>query len=908
MAKITIEQMLSLYESTVDIFMRPYDVDFTIGMDYKDTRSIGILENDYDNYADGILDKADVTEKWMKAYQLKTYGNSLALCILQTRDDTVKLNDLVVNWNGVYDNTTVDADWVNLQDSASPSKYSMIDSVSDLYPIYNAVTYTNTNNIYEFLTEQTYLDGTSIFPNLPKVDTSITEDIDGNMIPMYYRLPKTTECDLFESGVEGEVDCVVYGLDTTHIIHPNSDQSLDFINISWDLKSDSPGKNVVELDLEDDIYDSGQNHTEAFVVLSAETTNITPSVYTESVDGGTVISERRSDGTQYTGRAVLSASTPMLLKIKPDEGKTIDYVSMHLKNSGKRVDLLSGNDTVTASSEIPKTDIEVINNLYVDEEGYYVIQYSVPYQDAYLEVGFRDLANEEITYTVELDQTAASVLDIDGTALDKTEFANLQIGDVQFTSNNGITKNEAFAGEKVTVLVRPYTGYVATGIVVTDADGNTIEVNEADATSYNVSPTTKAYTFKMPSSDVTVEACYQEGHTVTIVQPDNGNAYFNGTLAEKSDWYIYPVTFAPGEVVQVDVKADSNCYFETCDVVGSDSNEMPLDCSASYVRTEKDSYGNSYEISSVVFTAGNTSVAEDYVVAPVCQKKTSGNYTVTLESTIGEALVYFLTPVLNADGTQKTDADGKLMFDKVLAHELGYSSGDDVYVAIEKEDAYVDITGVSVTAGSSAVEPSELAVSDVTIDEGVISTDNVDTVLKFTMASGSNMTVQVSSCDRKDKVHKVSYTFTESLGHRIELIGLREDDGEGCGYAVEGDSLCLRVWDRGVIGYMSGYSIVDADGNEVPCTTTKLNGNYYYDFTMPAGDITVYAYSKKVNVIITDPEEDINLPDIDLPDKENATSPATGETMPSGFAIALIAGVGVVVFGAQTVRRRKQHL
>lgn len=74
------------------------------------------------------------------------------------------------------------------------------------------------------------------------------------------------------------------------------------------------------------------------------------------------------------------------------------------------------------------------------------------------------------------------------------------------------------AGRTVTVTTSPKDGYVAT-VVVTDAEGNQIEVNNG--------------TFTMPRSNVTVAVTYGEKpkHTVTVYAGVNGTSYFiyNGT-------------------------------------------------------------------------------------------------------------------------------------------------------------------------------------------------------------------------------------------------------------------------------------------------------------------------------------------------------------------------------------------
>lgn len=74
------------------------------------------------------------------------------------------------------------------------------------------------------------------------------------------------------------------------------------------------------------------------------------------------------------------------------------------------------------------------------------------------------------------------------------------------------------AGRTVTVTTSPKDGYVAT-VVVTDAEGNQIEVSNG--------------TFTMPRSNVTVAVTYGEKpkHTVTVIAGVNGTSYFtyNGT-------------------------------------------------------------------------------------------------------------------------------------------------------------------------------------------------------------------------------------------------------------------------------------------------------------------------------------------------------------------------------------------
>ena len=122
----------------------------------------------------------------------------------------------------------------------------------------------------------------------------------------------------------------------------------------------------------------------------------------------------------------------------------------------------------------------------------------------------------------------------------------------------------ADAGEKVSLTVTPDTGYKLTSLSVTDADGTTVPVQNNQ--------------FTMPESDVTVNATFVEGYTVTLVEAMNGSISATPTCALQGttitlastpddDYYLSTwVVFKTGDVTTTVTVTDNQFIMPDYDV------------------------------------------------------------------------------------------------------------------------------------------------------------------------------------------------------------------------------------------------------------------------------------------------------------------------------------------------------
>ena len=580
-----LEQMISLYQDELSTYMRSYDFDLdNFAMDYHDENELVIYESPV--FGGGH------TEKWMSAYQVKPINSDVSYVVLKGSDSSdpndnnicLTNDDLVSVAYYAYvdpwlqgDCRRLDLDYFNLIESTSPSNYTILENINQLQPILRSPAYSKAGQyLASFLSSQ----GMQNLPNITQ--SSVSNHSEGSLKQGAFLILRKY------SPRWG------FGVD-----HGDMDEDVSWINITQPLLLENPTQNQIKLDLEDDIVEnSNVRSKQPLVILESEQPHI--ALKLTSNTGGTARLwnvDANGEAQSSVDNKVLDSAQRMMVKIKPYNGYTATSVTLNSVYNGYKVDLLNGGNLLSDDEQAVVAK-DALDKLSKDEDGYYCLYFTTPYQDAVVDVTFAKDEENKI-HTVTLD-TASSQ------------------GELQFESINGISSTDYKAGENVIVYARSYEGNVVNNVTVTTAQNDSIKVIPLPLAKYRPTPNTMAYTFNMPNEDVTVTANYDSGYSVEISNSEEGTVSFAKTCLY-ADWLTHPVSYREGDWVVLKSNTDDKYFLSNYEIIGKETYD------SIHAITVKD--GIAFKMP-----------AEDITITPEYTKKASGLYTVKKETT-GQGII-----------------------------------------------------------------------------------------------------------------------------------------------------------------------------------------------------------------------------------------------------------------------------
>ncbi len=525
-----IEQMSAVCHSYTATLMRPYDMDTTIRMNTASwmgqLRFHQIVDTDGESVVPYHLHANKTSQQNLRFYLVKSPTDSGVYAILQ--------NGAANGWSADLNNTDlvevifeslgatytgVSGDFMNLRDSASPAGFRMPESANDLHGLIDVTGYDE--HLYSFLSKHVYTetaDGFAVLlPAAPAESSSFDSDDlrDGMMIPLYDDIINFEPSQILER-----------------------DMVIEMVNATQPLTIDNLGRNQIDMDTEDDIRDSSENHNNALVILRSDAPAATVSLNTDG-GGSAVLTD--DDGKSVAGSS-LSSGTPLTLTVTPDDGNMITAVDLELAN-GSTVSLVGESISESGDTSVE----EALTNALSDTNGAYTFRLPVPYQNATVRVRFAQIDPTLKTYTAHIQSS--------------------EDGDIQFAGNNGIGHSVACADETVSLHIRPYTGKAVDTVTITTTDGTTVAATDITASELVYTPSSKVFTFPMPADDVTIAVTFKDGYTVDLSTANGGTGCsasytFNVTNLYDDSWLTNTLTLEEGAEITINATCPNSYYVD----------------------------------------------------------------------------------------------------------------------------------------------------------------------------------------------------------------------------------------------------------------------------------------------------------------------------------------------------------
>ncbi len=525
-----IEQMATVCHSHTATLMRPYDMDASIQMNVRSwigqLRFRQLVDTDGESVVAYNLQADKTLQKHLRFYLVKSPTDNGVYAILQ--------NGAANGWSADLNNTDlvevifedlgatytgVSGDFMNLRDSASPTGFRMLESADDLYGLIDVTSYDE--HLYSFLSEHVYTqtaDGRVVLlPSAPAESGSFDSDDlrNGMMIPLYDDIINFEPSQILER-----------------------DMVIEMVNATQPLTIDDLGRSQIDMDTEDDISDSGENHNSALVILRSDAPTATVSLNTNG-NGSAVLTNENGDSVAGN---TLSSGTPLTLTVTPEDGNMITAVDLELAN-GSTVSLVG--ESVSESGDMSVE--EALTSALPDTNGAYTFRLPVPYQNAAVHVRFAPTDPALKTYTAHIQSS--------------------DDGDIQFAGNNGIGHTTACADETVSLHIRPYTGKAVDTVTITTADGTTVDATDVTASELVYTPSSKVFTFPMPAADATIAVTFKDGYTVDLSTANGGpgctaSYTFNVTNLFDDSWLSSTLTLEEGAEVTINATCPNSYYVD----------------------------------------------------------------------------------------------------------------------------------------------------------------------------------------------------------------------------------------------------------------------------------------------------------------------------------------------------------
>ncbi len=512
-----LNQMYSLYEDEMSTYMRTYDTLAKVGINnYKSTDKITSAYNktkypdvqfrlytvyDTDKWKDTTF-KSDVIEnaQWFYQFKLvdekdnKTYAIRNSNSTTKNGDKTNKrfaYQDAVEKEIMLHKESCFSLDFINLTKGLS-NGLSMISSQSQLHSITKSNAYVSSNNLIKNITRElshTHGNNVAIPDTANKASSTNESNLDDGLFM------------LLDSKIEWDCSAGMFDYD---------DADMKWLNISMPLNDN----HEVELDCEDDIIDnfSSLKDKEAYAMFTGSPK--TTAKLSTSGSGDAFLSVNGNKvATKNTTSGKLTSGEVMSVKVKPDNGNTVD--SIILKDAyGNILDTLLAsefdkNGNITIDSQ------EMTDSLTKDENGYIGFTLPVPCQNVTFEVKFKqeDPALKKFSVSLQSDENTV----------------------MQFTSYDFVTTNFFSKGDTVTFSVMPEEGKVCTGVVVMNELGEKIDVLTKDITvmTTKLKDNEKIFQLTMPEHGIIVEPIIRDNDSVNL--STGGNADVKLTTVDSID-------------------------------------------------------------------------------------------------------------------------------------------------------------------------------------------------------------------------------------------------------------------------------------------------------------------------------------------------------------------------------------
>lgn len=544
-----LEQMVYQYENQLNTFMRPYDTEVSVDMEYSSSHS-------YD-MGGGHTATTKVTDKVkssMYAYQFKPVNSSVAYLLRKSEygnsgnnakllaGDMVEVtdNDYTFDFGFSEHIRYLSSDFQNLKKSTSPSGYNMITSVEDIYSILDTTAFKSNADGYLMPFLKTQLQ----YALISSADTENIDKVSDISINIPSIESKASNQDTLKAGQFMMLNSPV-DWDPVAII-PNYDADTTWLNISQPLSKAESNDNEVYIDVEGNITDEENvSEGEVAVMLSG---NPTVNFTVERWDGGEC-DVRVGDSENLYGTSQQKSGSKVTVKIKPDEDRVVDNIILLDEDDEVLENLFSFKEI------IPE---EYFKCLSVDEEGFYTFEFPVPYQDAKLKVTYKGIDESYNDYTVKLNN------------VDSDNDLIYDDGKISFVLNSCSEELTFCQGETVGVKVHPYDNNLCTGISVVTERGETVKVTDITNTTLVSTPTDKEYEFVMPAENVNVYAEFKKGYTVTLNnKANNGAIKFSENISNTYNYDLTkPITFTEGDLVEINSAPDSSYYLSKISITG----------------------------------------------------------------------------------------------------------------------------------------------------------------------------------------------------------------------------------------------------------------------------------------------------------------------------------------------------
>ena len=548
-----LNQMVCLYDGKEDSqydrafpnvyggYMRDYDVEGTVSINnYHEQESLDSayfdrillfnehvkFESDHDFLAENYLHKAGKIKRELPVYQFRLASDAqhtgFAVMKRGSGDDRFLAADTAANVFSKDNAKFPTLDLFNLR-RGTKNGYESPGSIKDLAAIYKGNSaYEQSGNLTGYLNKELgfiFGSGKVDIPVFPVINASLS-DSQKKKGPGFLAL--RTECYYEEKFVTDYHD--------THTT---------WANISMPC-SDS---NDVKVDLEDDILEECNGSLKDTDILVMYKGTPFSKLSVETGSGGTAVVT--ADGSDITDKpSTASAGKPLLIRVKPDKGNTIDRVCLS-DTEGKVLECPLQDIILDESTGRKLTTQEQLRKTAADQDGFFCFEVPVPCRDAKVTVSFREEDPSLIPYKVTLN-------DVTGTEGGRTvKYASAQFGGYDYIGEKSFTKDSY-----VTVSVTGYYDHIAQGLTVKDKDGNVINnmlVRNITPETGGYSTTERVFSFKMPEQDVQVDIDLGGTYKVTV----NDTAHITHSFSGLSDALSRAASssYVSGETVKISFEA-----------------------------------------------------------------------------------------------------------------------------------------------------------------------------------------------------------------------------------------------------------------------------------------------------------------------------------------------------------------
>lgn len=549
-----INQMCSLYENELNTFMRTYDTYAEISLkDYQTKQDLSIA---YENYGNVKLNGKDkvMTARGNYAssgfYQFRLVnesGNNMYAIQESYPNVLIGKSRLEPAWFVEHNATALRENGFSLlllnytKGSSSPEGLNMLTSENDVTSIVNGAGYDRTSNIINNIIRELGYTRSDISLNSAKTisQNSSSSDL------------KKGQFMLLNTDISWKPG------------HGNDDADMTWLNIS------TPTPKQIKIGTGDvsGYTDETQLEQETYIMFKG-TPTVKLSLQNSNNNGGsgsTVVDVGGTDINNLTDGKTTGGTT-MTIKVKPNDGSTIDHISLRNKSGNTYATILGSSSYFSAE--------DILEYMVLSSDGYYEFTLPVPCQDTVIEVSYTKSSQK---YNAGLSNPKNS--------------ENTELADIQFDGYDNTDIKRYKAGETVVVSVIPSDKNICESLIVTAADGNAVSAKEITEGNSKLNPNEKIFSFTMPYCDVEISAKMVAANTVTVSSSENtkNNTYSyeflnldcfdltsvsGGTVSSWSK--SGSIAFEPGKTVSVSVSANENYYISDIDIYTDSRKELEM--------------------------------------------------------------------------------------------------------------------------------------------------------------------------------------------------------------------------------------------------------------------------------------------------------------------------------------------